>query len=201
VIIRARVYGSDFVGLFLLSAGKHILYSKYMPSTKFAKDSDCWKEAEADSHMLGMFFKANSHGIVGSLPLKKATVLSPRHNALGNLILCNNKGALISPLISKYKEKIEEALKVKAVVGKIAGMDLVGALAVANNKGAAVHSEATEEELKIISKALKVNAEYGQICKSGFLGSLSVATDDVLVISPSAIGPEIAVVSEILEID
>ena len=195
------MYDADFIGLFLLPVEDQILYSKYLNNTKFAKDIPKSKAVKCDSHMLGMFFSGNKNGIVGGLKMRNSTLLETKFNALGNLILANDKGAIISPLIRDSKTEIEKILGVKANVSTVAGMDLVGSLAIANNNGVAVHQETTEDEMKLIEKTMKVDVDIGTLYKSGFLGSMAVATDDVLVTSPIILAPEIALLMEILQIE
>ncbi len=201
MILKTRVYGCDFVGLFLLSAGDTIYYSKFLHETNFAKELQTTKARKCESHMLGMFFAGNKNGIVGGLPLKNSTLIETNFNALGNLILTNDKGAIVSPLIKDKKSEIEKVLGVKTKVSTIAGMDLIGSLAIANNKGVAVHQETTETEMDLIEKTLKVDVDFGTLYRSGFLGSMATATNDTLIIGPSILAPEIALLMEILEIE
>ena len=201
MILKTRVYGCDFVGLFLLSAGDNIYYSKFLHETKFAKSLEKSKAVKCESHMLGMFFAGNKNGIVGGVPMKNSTLIETNFNALGNLILTNDKGAIISPLIKDKKMEIEKILGVKTEISTVAGMDLIGSLAIANNNGVAIHQEATESEMALIEKTLKVDVDFGTLYRSGFLGSMATSTDDTLVIAPSILAPEIALLMEILQIE
>ncbi|MBR9680514.1 MAG: hypothetical protein GOU98_01665 [Candidatus Altiarchaeota archaeon] len=197
MIIRKTAYGTDFVGLFTLFSGKEYYYPKLMP-----KPPHEGIEISTDSNLLGMFFEGNKNGIVGTENADlKVTKIETKYTALGNLICATDKGAVISPLIENKKKEIENALKVKASVTQIAGIDIIGSLVLANNKGAVVHPNASETEMDIVAKALKVHVDQATILRSGFLGSMAVANDDILIITPSVMAPEMAQIAEILEID
>lgn len=203
MIIRLQPLGTDFVGLFLLLAKGKLYYSKYLGGGGFGniiKDVPS-KAVEADSHLLGIFYAGNSKGIIGSLPGLGAKLLDTKYTALGNLVVANDKGALISPLIKGLKKKIETELGVKATIGSVAGLDITGALVIANNKGACVHSEASEKDLKLVEKALGVPVDVATICKSGYLGAMATVNDEVLVASTSIMAPEMAHIMDVLEID
>ena len=203
MIIRLQPLGTDFIGLFLLFAKGKLHYSKYLGGGGFGdiiKDIPS-KAVESDSHLLGIFYAGNSKGMIGSLPGLGANVFDTKYTALGNLVVANDKGALISPMVKELKKDIESALGVKAMVGSVAGLDITGALVIANNKGACVHSEASEADLKLVEKALGVPVDVATICKSGYLGAMAIVNDDVLVVSPSIMGPEIAHIMDVLEID
>jgi translation initiation factor 6 (eIF-6) len=200
VIIRKPAFGTDFIGLFLLFAGDTLLRPWRMPNKEVPEGIES-KPLKAESDMLGIFFAANSHGLVGSMEAEGATVLDTKFTAVGNLVRANDHGAIISPLLDGAKGEIEEALGVPATVTTVAGLNLAGSLTLANNHGAVVHPNATPGEMETIGRALGVPAHYGTLVKSGFLGSMGAVSDGALLVSPSAMPPELAQIAEILEID
>ncbi|MFB6245730.1 MAG: translation initiation factor IF-6 [Candidatus Nanohaloarchaea archaeon] len=120
-------------------------------------------------------------------------VMDLRQNAIGNLVLANDTGALISPRIEDARKRIEELLGVKAEVGTIAGIPNVGAAAVANNRGAVLHREASEEEARDVKRVLGVdNVDIGTVnLGSPYIGSGLVCTDEEILVGENTSGPEV----------
>jgi translation initiation factor 6 len=87
-------------------------------------------------------------------------VLKSKFTAIGNLILCNKKGALLSPVFTrKEKKDIEDCLGVEVAFSKIAGISTVGSCGVATNKGCLLHRDASEEEIRLAEEILKVKVK------------------------------------------
>ena len=197
MIIRKTAYGTDFVGLFTLFSGQAYYYPKLMLKPPYEGT-----EVSTESNLLGMFFEGNKNGLIGTENADiKVTKIDTKYTALGNLICATDKGAIISPLIENKKKEIETALKVKASVTQIAGIDVIGSLILANNKGAVVHPNASETEMDTVAKALKVHVDNATILRSGFLGAMAAVNDEVLVVTPSVMAPEMAQIAQVLELD
>lgn len=127
-----------------------------------------------ESSLLGILCVMNSNGIViGNLVksdelsrLRKALgdelvveVLDEiKENAIGNLILTNDKVAIVSPLIPRlFQSKIADALDTEVVEMTLGGSSLVGALGVATNRGVLLSPALTDEEAEAVIKTLKVS--------------------------------------------
>ena len=79
-----------------------------------------------------------------------------KENAIGNMVLANDKGALVSPLLPKEALRmIADALDVEVVQTTLGGSTLVGALGVATNKGVLLSPIASEEEVNLAVSVLK----------------------------------------------
>ncbi|PIN96896.1 MAG: translation initiation factor 6, partial [Nitrosopumilus sp. CG10_big_fil_rev_8_21_14_0_10_33_7] len=131
----------------------------------------------ANTRLLGALMVMNNNGIL--LPktaytdeyefLKKETkmeigVLDSKYSALGNVICANDKGAIVSPWLSKEDCKtIEQVLGVEVLQKRIAGFNQTGAVMVANNSGAAIHPEADEEDMKTFANVMGVKIEQTTI--------------------------------------
>ena len=160
----------------------------------------------ANTRLLGALMVGNNNGIL--LPttayaeeydfLKKETglnvgVLDSKYTALGNVICANDKGAIVSPWLSKDDvQTIEQILGIEVVQKRVAGMNQVGAVMVANNSGAVIHPEADEEDMKMFANTLGVKIEHATInngipyVKSGVL-----ANNHGVVVGTLTTGPEI----------
>lgn len=161
----------------------------------------------------GLFAVGNNNGLI--LPkiaedfeikyLKKELdlnikILDSKETALGNLILCNDKGCLISNMLKKYKKEISDALNCEVEAGKIADLEIVGSCAVASNTGCLCHREASEEEMKVIENMLKVKVDVGSVSYgSPFIKSGVIVNSRGIAFSEQTTGAEIGRLEEVFE--
>ena len=120
-------------------------------------------------------------------------VLDTKFNALGNVICANDKGAIVSPALSKENCKvISDVMGVEVLQKKIAGTHLAGVTLRANNTGAAIHPEAEEKDLEIIADVLGVNIEQSSI-NGGvpYVSSGILANNHCIVVGSLTNGTEI----------
>ena len=158
----------------------------------------------AETRFVGIFAAGNDNGLL--LPyiaepneiekLKEVfsniCVINSKQTALGNLILCNDKGCLIAESLEKYKDEISECLKVPVEIGTIAGLDLIGSAGKATNNGCLVHRDATEEEIKKIENMLKVKVDVGTVnFGTPFIKAGVIVNSKGLVVSEKSTVPEI----------
>ena len=123
----------------------------------------------------------------------KVCVLQTRHNALGNLIAANDRGAVVSPLIGPDEAgRAGEALGVDVVRSRVAGYVQSGAMLRANSSGGIVHPEADEEQVKRLSKAMGARLEPATV-NGGvpFVSSGMLVNDRCAVVGSFTTGPEI----------
>jgi len=162
--------------------------------------------AVANTRLMGALMSMNNHGVL--LPttayqdeydfLKNETklevgVLDSKYTALGNVICANDKGAIVSPWLSKSDvETIKQILDVEVVQKRIAGLNQVGAMMVANNSGAVIHPEADEEDMKMFANVLGVHIEHSTI-NGGvpYVESGILANNKAVVVGSMTTGPEI----------
>ena len=163
----------------------------------------------AGTKFVGMFAAGNSDKIIVSglvephelSALKEAAdvlVLKTEFTAVGNLLLLNDNGCIVSPLISNMRERIEKFLGIGCAVTKIAGTNVVGSCAACNNSRCAVHPGASPEEIEIIEKTLQVKAgpstaNFG----SPFVGACIIANDNAVAVSEQTTGPELAMLNDV----
>lgn len=122
-------------------------------------------------------------------------------NALGNLILANDSGAIISPKIEHKADEIAEALDVEVEVGRIADLPNPGSTAVANNKGALIHREASEKEAEKVKEVLQVeDIDVGTVnLGSPYMGSGIICNDLDALVGENTSGPEIGRIDRVLK--
>jgi len=171
-----------------------------------------------NSNLIGVYTASNKNGII--VPhiireeelqsLKMYTknlnsdyqigVLKSKDNAFGNLIVCNDKGAIISSFLKDYKKIIEDTLNVETIVYEYVDMNLPGSISVANNKGCLVHPLATDEEIEIITDILKVNETDVSTVNRGmpYLSSGAVVNDRSGIFGHRCTGPEMMRLTNVL---
>ena len=72
-----------------------------------------------------------------------------RFTAVGNIILANDYGAIVNPLLSDESvDLITQILDVEVLKGSIAKFKITGAVAVATNKGVLLHPSASQEDIR-----------------------------------------------------
>jgi translation initiation factor 6 len=163
--------------------------------------------------LLGVLAAANSNGMVvpSFVSDEEIQVLSSivgnivrvesRRNALGNLILVNNRGALVAESLYREKSvirKIQDVLGVEMVQGEIARRPYVGSFAAVTNKAALVHPLIEDEEKKLLSEFLRVNVDTGTVNGgSPLVHSGMLVNDHGAVVGPLAVGSELMIISNL----
>ena len=181
-IIKYDVYKGSNLGVYITvndSIGLVPMGFAQTKSDKLGKylDIEIHHTAIANTRLIGALSVMNNKGIL--LPntayqneydyLKAETdlevgVLDTKFNALGNVICANDKGAVVSPWLSKQDcQTISDVLGVEVIQKKIAGFNQTGVVLVANATGAAIHPEADEKDMNTIANVLGTNIEQSSI--------------------------------------
>jgi translation initiation factor 6 len=126
--------------------------------------------------------------------------ISDRFTAVGNIILANDFGAVVNPLLSDESlELISDVLDVEVERGNIAKFKITGSVAVATNKGVLAHPSATEDELAFVEGILKTPADIGTVNKGiKLVGACAVANSNGVIVGLDTTGPELARIEEAL---
>ena len=210
-IIKYDVYRGPNLGVYITVNDKIGLVPMGFAKTKADKleeylDIEIFSTAIANTRLIGALSLMNNKGIL--LPttayqneydfLKEATdlevgVLDTKFNALGNVVCANDKGAVVSPWLSKKDcQTISDVLGVETIQKKIAGFNQVGSVMVANDSGAAIHPEANEEDMKTFANLLGVKVEQSSINNGiPYVASGILANNHSLVVGSLTTGPEI----------
>lgn len=121
-----------------------------------------------------------------------------RLTAVGNIILANDSGAIVNPLLSSEAvEMVTQILDVEVVKGSIAKFKITGSVAAASNKGVLLHPSASQEDIKMVEKILKAQADVGTVNNGApMVGACTVATTKGVLVSLNTTGPELARIEE-----
>jgi translation initiation factor 6 len=220
-IYRYDIYKSPNLGLYVRTNNNTILLPFGFAETKTSKLKE-YLEVEnviftsiGGTRLIGAMSVINNNGILLSSItsddeveiIKRAcdlTVerLSSKFTAVGNLILANDRGALVSPIFKGEVDKqIREVLGVPVLSSNIAGYYQIGSMVVATDTGAAVHPKATEEEIENISEILKVEIE--PVTVNGgmpFLSSGLLANSKSVIAGSLTSGPELIMISRAFKV-
>ena len=222
-ILKYQIFGKNSVGVYLTVNNAYGLYPSILLEPVVEKIKSVFKEpfypfSINNSNLVGVYTASNKYGII--VPhiiredelnqLKKYSeklnndyqigVLRSKDNAFGNLIVCNDKGAIISSFLEDYKEQIEDTLKVETVVYEFVNNYLPGSISLANNKGCLVHPLATDEEIEIISEILKVEEVDVSTVNRGmpYLSSGAIVNDQSGIFGFECTGPEMMRLTNVL---
>jgi translation initiation factor 6 len=210
-IIKFDVYRGPNIGIYINVNDEFVLVPMGFAPTKADNLGDILKAkvvyaSIANTRLLGALMVMNNNGIL--IPktsyidefefLKKQTkmeigVLDSKYTALGNLICANDKGAIVSPWLSKEDcQTIEQVLGVEVLQKKIVGFNQIGAVMVANNSGAAIHPEADEEDMKNFANLMGVKIEQTTINNGiPYVMSGILVNNNAVVVGSLTSGPEI----------
>jgi translation initiation factor 6 len=224
-ILKYQIFGSNSVGVYLAVNNTFGLY----PSTLIASTIEKIKSTFSapffpisihNSSLIGVYTACNKNGIIVPHIIRddelqklkgyakglngdyQIGVLKSLDNAFGNLILCNDKGAIISSFLKEYKNKIEDTLNVETVVYEYVNINLPGSISITNNKGCLVHPLCTDEEIEIITDILKVDETDVSTINRGipYLSSGAIVNDRSGIFGNACTGPEMMRLTNVLEL-
>jgi len=126
--------------------------------------------------------------------------IEDKFTAVGNIILANDFGAIVNPLLSDESlEIIKDVLDIEVERGSIAKFKITGSVAVSTNKGILAHPSATEDELAFAEGVMKTPADVGTVNNGIMLvGACMVANSSGVIAGLNTTGPELARIEEAL---
>ena len=219
-VYLASIVGSASIGVYTLATEKFVIIPKMVPKDKAEKTAE-WLKTKlvhttiGGSLLAGALACANSNGIILSpfvrqeeLDTIKAsfkgnvTVMESKKTAFGNLVLANDKGALVDPRMKEpIKKQVSDALGVEVTGGTIAGLTYVGSLAAATNKGVLAHPLLKEDEKKVLESVFKVPVDVGTInCGIPYVGTGLIANSHAAVAGSMTTGPEMFIIGNALDV-
>jgi translation initiation factor 6 len=219
-VYLTSIIGSPSIGVYSLATENFVIIPKMVPEDKAAKTAE-WLKVKlihttiGGSLLVGALACANSNGIILSPFVRqeeldtikaslegKITIMESRKTAFGNLVLANDKGALVDPRMKEpIMKQVSEALGVEVVPGTIAGLTYVGSLAVATNKGVLAHPQLKADEKKVLESVFKVPVDVGSInCGIPYVGTGLIANSHAAVAGSMTTGPEMFIIGNALDV-
>lgn len=161
-----------------------------------------------NSSLIGLFSAANSKylfipEVVSDSEVKNSEKevikLTGIFTTLGNLILCNDKGCILSPYLAEKKYFFEKELKLKTEATTISDLPFPGILATVTNKAGVAHKNCKDAELEILEKTLGVEFKRLEFYE-GSPGAEVLANTKGLIIPKNLRGQELAEIQEGLKV-
>ncbi|MEE9379166.1 MAG: translation initiation factor IF-6 [Candidatus Lokiarchaeia archaeon] len=221
-IIKVQIFGRSLVGVYLTANNSYILYPPTLLKPQLKKFKSVFQEpfyplTINNSNLLGVYSASNKYGIIVPHIIREDElnnlksymndsynigVLKSVDNAFGNLILCNDKGAIISSFLESYKSEIEDILNVETVIYEFADYYLPGSISLANNYGCLVHPLSTDEQIEFIASILKVEEVDVSTVNRGvpYLSSGAIVNDKSGIFGSYCTGPEMMRITSVLQI-
>lgn len=164
-----------------------------------------------NSPVIGSLVTGNSKGFVVSrnvfdfelAKLKEygnAARLPSNINATGNVILANDRAALVHPMLSdKAVKVIADTLEVDVHRGTIGGLNTVGMAGVVTNTGVLVHPKVTDDELKMLERIFDLPIGVGSVnFGSPLVGSGVLANSKGYIAGADTTGIELGRIYDVL---
>lgn len=173
--MQLHVHGESFIGLLGFATDKYAILSENFPENDVL-GVPVLNTTIYGTNLVGLFCHGNSNGMllpyfVSEEDFRKVSKFArevgfnvakveDKHTALGNLVACNDHGAIVSPLIED--NAVGDILDVETTRMKIASSNETGSCLTATNKGFMVHPDA-EHQLKDIEDILKAKGLCGTV--------------------------------------
>jgi translation initiation factor 6 len=197
------------VGLYGYATDKYCLVGSDIPEKLFKDieevlDVPLIPMSIAGTSLLGVFLSGNKNCLlVPQIVFPNELAILDKHKikyklidtkltCLGNNMICNDKGCLVSDEYGEREIKaFKDALKVNVARTKIAELNTIGSLAVHTKKGLLCHHEILEHEAELIKKILKVEVFTGTVNMGvPFIGSGILCNNKGFIIGDASGGPE-----------
>jgi translation initiation factor 6 len=219
-IILSDIFGDPNVGIFSFANDKIAILPAGISPSKLKSFQDTLGVEScsigiAESRLVGIYVTGNSNALLVPYITTKdelkrirstgthVAVIKERRTALGNIILCNDHGAIIDPrLKQKTIAVLEETLNVPVRSSTIGGLPHIGALATASNKGVLANPIITENESNTISNVLGVPVSKGTV-NSGvpYPKAGIVVNSNGAVVGSHTLGSELLTLSSAFQTD
>jgi translation initiation factor 6 len=219
-VYLSSVVGTASLGVYTLANDRLVIIPQMVPRKKAERDAQCLKTkliytSISGSVLAGALACSNSNGILLPNSIREEelqiiktsfdgniTVMETKKTAYGNLVLANDKGALVDPRFKQHViRQIAETLDVDVVPGEIAGLPYVGSLAVATNKGVLAHPLLKDEEKQLLENLFKVPVDVGTVnCGIPYVGTGLIGNSHAAVAGSLTTGPEIFIIGNALDV-
>jgi translation initiation factor 6 len=214
------IYHSPNIGIFMRANDKFLLVPKGLAQTKTEKFSGSLEVTPVpaslgESRLIGALSAMNSNGIlvsrlaeenemseIGAATGLNISRLESKLTAVGNLIACNDRFALASPILdSRALAQIKDVMGTEVERMPIGEYHQVGSFVVATNNGAAVYPGLDEKEVERLGKMLGVDA-YPTSVNRGvpYVASGLIANTKNAVVGSLTTGPELVFITRALRV-
>lgn len=212
-IYPTEFFGSSTLGLSGVCSENMCYLPKELPKHQVQKiaeslEAPIRKVSFYNSSLLGLFSATNSRylfvpEIISEEELKdvgkEVITLPGQFTTIGNLILCNDKGCILSPYLSRKRVFFQKELGLKTIASTISDLPFPGVFAYVTNKAGIVHQRCRDSELDVLEKTLGVPFKRCEFY-DGFPGAEILANSKGLIVPRLIRGQEMAEIQEGLKI-
>ncbi len=219
-IERLSIFGNDNIGVYIFANDRFAVVPKgvepkVISAIKNALGVEVIECKICDTIIIGVMVAGNNNGILLPRTVREdefrtlknnldavVEVLPSHSTALGNVILANDRFALVHPELEDLAIKVvKDVLNVDVERGTIASIPTVGSAAVITNKGGLVHPDITPEEANYLSSKFGVQVDVGTVNFGvSFIRTGLVANSRGAIVGDSTTGPEIMRIQQALKI-
>ncbi len=209
------IHGSPLIGMYIKVneelAVVGVRDEKVSETIKSELEVKVVKTTVLGSELVGAMLTLNSSGaLVSDLILEKEVKkleryvdvfkVSSKMTCLGNVVLLNDKGAVVHPeLENSVIEVLKDEFGVKVIRGTIGGIKTVGMAAVVTNNGGLLNPNANEWEVKRVEETLEIETLTGTVnFGSDMVGTGVVANSKGYVAGKDTTGLELGIIEEAL---
>jgi translation initiation factor 6 len=216
-VIKTSFRGNPNVGLYAYATDSYCLVGPEVQDSEYERlaatlEVPVHRTTIAGTGLLGVFLAGNNKQLlVPHITFQKELEFLTKHNipytiittdltALGNNILCNDNGCLVSPEYSEAERKaIEKALGVPVKPFKIGDLTIIGSCAAATNTGCLTHRATQDFEQDMINATLRVPVTTGTLnLGNPYIKGGLIANKAGFVVGDTSGGPEIVNAEEAL---
>ncbi|MDD9952960.1 MAG: translation initiation factor IF-6 [Candidatus Woesearchaeota archaeon] len=216
-VLRTHFAGTSNVGLYGYVTEQYALLGEQLTGKRKEEVTAVLQVplhhvAIAGTQMPGVFLAGNSHCVLApgilfehereeleklKIPVQ---VLETKHTCLGNNIVCNDHGAVISTDYSEEeRQTIEAYLKVPVIKMDVAGLKTPGAVIVLQGEKGVVHRDVTDEEKHELESVLNVTLTQATAnMGTPYLNAALLNNTNGFLIGDASGGPEIVHIDEVL---
>ncbi len=214
VLERIRLYGNPNIGVYVFTNDNIAIVPPDLSDHEKkvvmeVLNVEVFETKIADSILAGVLVAGNNNGIILPRTIRdeelaylrnvlkpyglNIEVLRSRHTALGNIVLVNDKAAVVGKDLERSEVlRISNALGVEVVQKNVLNLNIPGSLAVVTNNGGVVHPDIGDQELRDLELILKVSLEKATV-NSGipFIKTGLIANTYGVLVGELTTGPEI----------
>ncbi len=198
MIEKISINGNPFVGILGFATNRYAVFTQSIVGSTTEKLRQLFDNVFfvdiSENSLCGVMATGNSRGIL--LPYNtgderevfkeneiETVVINSKYNAIGNLVVMNDKSAIVSPILGKeVADTIEDILDIETMISTILSNKLVGTLLFVNNKGGIVHPDISEEELSLIEDFFSLEIYRTTICFGTPLVKIGIVGNDKNVV-------------------
>ncbi len=210
---RMQVYRNPNIGVYIYANNKVALVPPgvsrgVVKTIEDTLDVECIETTIAGSRINGVFVAGNDK-ILFIPPIARdeeiqslkdqigdtleITVLETKNTALGNLIVINNKAAIVSPSLEETTvQKIKEKTGLPIIKKSFLGIPTVGSMMVVNDHTGLAHPLIPENELEEAGRELGIEIGPATVNEGvGFVKTGVLLNNNGVIVGEDTTGPEI----------